>query len=148
MLEYKDLLERCDITDEDCSKEVTEKHLDKICSFLCVNWRQLPSYLEMKANVVTTVDCEQVKEAEKKRMFFLEWCQKKGPDATYKALIIALLEKEHVKDAANVCKLLQKKDQDSSEPCLQSHCYSSVVLWVQLSYGGVSKGKHIKFSTQ
>lgn len=114
MSDYQDLLERYDIADEDCSKEITEKHLGMICSFLCVDWRQLPSCLDMKASVAQKIDRERVSEDEKERMFFSKWLQNKGSGATYKTLINALLEKEDMQDAESVCKLLQKNHQDSS----------------------------------
>ncbi len=53
------------------------------------------------------IDYGQRSEREKRQSFFKEWKQRKGSNATYKALVSALLKINHRDDAEYLCRLLQ-----------------------------------------
>lgn len=104
--EISSFLKKFNLTEEDCNKEVSNSHLDKISSSSCEKWRWLPHYLEMADIVSKDSDRNHAREDEKRRDFFCEWKQKKGFSATYMMLIGALLKIGCKQDAASVCRLL------------------------------------------
>lgn len=109
------LMERYNLTEEDCNKQVSNSHLEEISRSLCKHWISLPSHLEMQSFVLGDSDYEG---EEEKRLwkynFFLVWKQKKGSGATYAKLISALLEIESTNDAERLCKLLQESSSSLS----------------------------------
>lgn len=95
------------LTEEDLKQEVSDSHVEKLSEYC--HWRRLPSHLDMKTTVVEDIDRNRllIDESEKRHNFFKKWKQAKGQTATYKALVIALLEINFRQDAESVCKLLQ-----------------------------------------
>ena len=80
-------------------------------------------------------------EDEKRATFFAKWKEAKGSDATYKALISALLEIGCAEDAECVCKLLkpaskhllstQPAPREVAQPSVNGMSNSrSLILWV------------------
>lgn len=100
------LLERYRLTVEDCSREVSDSHLDDISRYYSRDWKSLPPYLDIDRMVVE--DTKHIfGDREKRLEFFLQWKQIKGSDATYLQLVSALLSIKCRRDAEGVCKLLQ-----------------------------------------
>ncbi len=121
------LLEKFQLTDEDCDKQVSDRHLAELSRTHCRNWRQLPPYLYMASIVEHDIDCDSRGERKKREDFFKEWKEMKGSDATYKALIGALLKIGSRNDAEYVCQLLMRPS--SYRPALAApHHPSPVVL--------------------
>ena len=101
---------------------VTDKHVDTISRSFCRRWDLLPTYLEMDRDVASDIKKQhrEMEEEDKKRAFFFKWIEEKGSRATYKKLIIALLEINRVNDAEKVCKLLQPTPQLPQQLTLES----------------------------
>lgn len=51
------LLDKYQLQEEDCTKKVTNLHLDEISRSHCHKWRYLPARLEMDAIMVDYIDC-------------------------------------------------------------------------------------------
>ena len=66
----------------------------------------MPACLNLNSIVAEDIDRSPKSEEEKRHTFFSTWKQVKGSIATYKALIIALLEVDCAEDAESVCKLV------------------------------------------
>ena len=134
----RSMLKRYSLTEESCDVQISDKHLGDISRSNCRKWRELPSRLEMDAIVVGDIGRKPVDEDEKRATFFAKWKEAKGSDATYKALISALLEIGCTEDAECVCKLL-KPDPLSTQPAPREFTQPSfngmsssrsVILWV------------------
>lgn len=106
--EWSHLVERFQLTEENCDRQVSDSHLEDISRSFCSRWRSLHSYLELEDLVVRDIDREHKEEEEKRNDFFFAWKQKKGSHATYRKLICALLKIEYRNDAEKVCKLLMR----------------------------------------
>ena len=93
---------------EDSDKQIGDKDIDKISQSCGFPYGRLSSYLGMKQ--VCAQDAKQDGKSEPdRRAGLLEgWKQLKGSDATYRALIAALLEMERRDDAEVICKLLKE----------------------------------------
>ena len=102
------LMEHYCLLEEDCSKQISDSHLQKISLSCCKKWRFLPACFKMEEIIAEDIDREPKGEDEKRFSFFKQWQQERGSDATYKALISALLEISCRQDAEKVCELLQK----------------------------------------
>ena len=102
------LMEHYKLLEKDCNTQISDSHLQKISQSCCKKWRSLPSYLKMEDIVASDIDYESKGEEEKRHAFFKQWKQKRGSNATYIALISALLEISCRQDAEKVCELLQK----------------------------------------
>ena len=102
------LMEQYQIPEEDCNRQIRDIHLEEISQSHCEKWRSLPSHLKMKTIIKKDIDRESKSEDEKRLAFFERWQQERGSDATYKALINALLKISCRQDAEKVCELLQK----------------------------------------
>lgn len=100
------LLEKMKLTEDCCNSPVSTQHLEDISSSHCGQWRKLPSRLGLNTIVVDDICRKPVDEEEKRTSFFKKWHEMKGSDATYKALIRALLGIGCVSDAESVCKML------------------------------------------
>lgn len=96
------------VTVEDCSKQVSDSHLEEISRSCCEKWRSLPSYLDLPKLMSADIDREHIGEEERRNSFFSTWKLKKGSDATYRKLIYALVKIECRHDAEKVCKLLKE----------------------------------------
>lgn len=105
---YQAILKHYKLTETNCARPVSDGHLADISQSHCEHWRLLPSKLEMKSIVAKDIDREQKHENEKRLAFFEQWRQERGSDATYKCLILALLEIKCREDAESVCKILAK----------------------------------------
>ena len=110
--EVSSLLEHYGLTEEECNKVVSDRHLDKISLSHCGGWRALPSHLGLPSILVEDIDKSPLEQKEKRQKFFRDWKQRRGFNATYRSLIIALLETNHRGDAESVCQLLK----DSAPP--------------------------------
>ena len=91
---------------EHVNQKVSDMHIEEISRCYCSQWRRLYSYLEMDKIVCSDVDRMSMSEKEKRHIFFSEWSQRKGCDATYSRLLYALLKTGCREDAEGVCKLL------------------------------------------
>ena len=76
--------------DEAFNKQISDHHLVEIADAHCTKWRLLPPALGLENTMRDDIDCKPVDEREKQYDFLKEWKQRKGADATYKALISAL----------------------------------------------------------
>ena len=103
------LLAHYDLTEDDCSAEISTKCLEKISHSLCGEWRNLPSGLDMEDIVKQDIDRNPrfSEEKQKRQAFFEEWNKQKGSAATYRKLISALLDIDCRKDAEGVCEILK-----------------------------------------
>lgn len=102
------LLRHYKLTEGDCTASVSDKHLGEIS---CKNWRLLPPYLTLTTSettevVVSDLERDYKTEEERRTGFFRKWKMRKGFEATYIALINALLEINCREDAEGVCKLV------------------------------------------
>lgn len=105
----RSFLEHYALTENDWDKQMTESHLDTFSRLYCTRWRLLPSCLEMRSNIVETInqDVSIAGEIAKRIEFFRQWKQMKGFKATYGKLIHALVEIDCRDDAGKVCELLK-----------------------------------------
>lgn len=103
----KSLMERYELTDEECSKQVSDKHLEELSRTHCSKWRRLPVHLDLDTIVQEDIDCIAIAEDDKRYKFFKEWKERIGNAATYKTLVAALLKIDCRNDAEYVCDLLQ-----------------------------------------
>ncbi len=101
------LLEGYSLTVANCSREVSDCHLDEISRLHSREWKSLPPYLGIPNIVAEDSSLSAGDPREKRLNFFLKWKQKKGSGATYLRLISALLKIQCKKDAESVCELLQ-----------------------------------------
>ena len=91
----EDLLKNFGLTEGTCEREVEEVHLADLSRILGRGWRALPSRL----GVFQT-------EQEEKHAFLSQWKDVKGCEATYKALVSALLDIHCSEEAKGVCRML------------------------------------------
>lgn len=110
------LMERYQLKDEDCNKQVSDKHLEELSRTHCLKWSRLPAYLGMDTTMVEDIERKRVDEDEKRHIFFKKWKEKNGSAATYKTLIAALMNVDCREDAEYVCELLQSRKNMTSEP--------------------------------
>ena len=98
------ILRLFNLTHEDLRKKVSHKHVGK---FKCEWWR-LPAYLDMDPKIKDDIERNRglTDEPMKRQNFFEQWKHLNGENATYEALVNALLECERRADAEDVCKLL------------------------------------------
>ena len=115
MMRY--LMEHYGQTEQDCSKVVSELHLDSFSRCCCTRgtWKALAPHLEIERAVVDDIDRRQVADEEKRSIFFYQWKQMKGSDATYMRLVAALLKTKHRLDAEELLKMLQGSSSSSSK---------------------------------
>ena len=103
------------LTEEDVDKQITDKHIEVISRFRCRKWRFLYAHLDLASIGVEDIDHMQVDEDQKRSLFFTNWKEKKGSEATYKRLISALLTMECREDAESVCDLLKQQQQQQNQ---------------------------------
>ena len=101
-----DLMRLYELNEGDCSKPISGNHLDEISRTLCGGWRSLPTHLGMPEIAVKDLERDFKIENERRNGFFFQWKEMQGSAATYKKLIIALLDIKCREDAEGVCKLL------------------------------------------
>ena len=102
------LMQHYQLQEEDCIKEISDAHLQKMSQSHCRKWRSLPPYLKMDGIIADDIDRALKEEDEKRFAFFKRWKEMRGSDANYRELIYALLEISCRHDAESACELLQK----------------------------------------
>ena len=95
------------LTHQDCNKVISDQHLQTFSQSQCEKWRYLPSYLTVPVIYVSDTEREYLKEAERRYSFFNKWKLEKKEEATYYALICALLKINSADDAEQLCQLLK-----------------------------------------
>ena len=111
------LLEQYGLTETDCSKLISDTHLDSISHSCCAGgaWKGLTTHLEMDRAVAKDIDRRNAEDGEKRNIFLHKWRQMKGSKATYTKLVSAMLKIEHKLDAEKVLKLLQVSTSSSTQ---------------------------------
>ena len=106
--ELDSLLATHEVARENSNQQISDKDIDKISQSCGFPYGRLSSYLGMKR--VSAQDAKHDGKSEPdRRVSLLEaWKQMKGSDATYKALIAALLEMERRDDAEIICNFLKE----------------------------------------
>ena len=95
------------------NQQVSDGHILKFSGSYGSKWKLMPACLNLKSIVAEDIDRSPKSEEEKRYTFFSTWKQVKGSSATYKDLIIALLEIGCGEDADRVCELVpQFQEQD------------------------------------
>lgn len=136
---------------EQCNEPISSLHLNEIALSYCAKWRFLPPPLGLEYIAAQDIDRGTGNEEDKRLAFFLKWKHAKGPKATYRRLIEALLAIKCRADAEGVCKLLasskdpQKQQevvrQTSNEPLPQTHWRKWIYMgmwlrvWLRLILG-------------
>lgn len=100
-----------ELAEDDWDKKISDSNLDRISLNCCSNWKLLPSQLELESIIVNDIEKSKtaITETDKRLEFFRQWKEKKGFGATYKKLVIALLNIDQRQDAECVCKLLKQE---------------------------------------
>ena len=83
---------------------VSGEDIQEVSKFL--QWRRVAPYLELNQSEFEEIDSDGKNEQEKRRNTLLKWKGKFAFKATYKKLIMALLESGRADHAEEVCKLL------------------------------------------
>ena len=96
---YEELLRHHELTEEDCCRPISDKHLELFSLSLCNCWKMLPAFLGITAQ---DVDLDSGEQEKTRHRFLLSWKQSEGSLATYKKLITSLLELECAQDANEV----------------------------------------------
>ena len=104
------LLNRFNLDEGECNREVTKGHLEELCKTNFAQWRLLPPPLALDVESISVDDIERsaVEEYDRKLSFFYQWKHMKGTAATYRKLILSLLATKCEEDASNVCKILKR----------------------------------------
>ena len=95
------------------NQQVSDGHILKFSSSHGSKWKLMPAPLDLKNIVAEDIDRAPKSEEEKRHTFFTTWKQVKGSFATYKALIIALLEVDCQEDAESLCRLVPQDPQNA-----------------------------------
>ena len=95
------------LTAEDCDKQVTDVHLEELTRAHFGKWRFLPPHLGLNNTMKDDIDRKPGDEREKRNNFLIEWKNRMGAKATYRALINGLLKIECKSDAEFVYQLIQ-----------------------------------------
>lgn len=100
------ILQHHGLEEASLNKEISRKYFTELSSFL-VEWRQVAPILDLDYAEVTAIEENHVGNARMMRIGFLErWKQKSG-NATYGALMKALLRIKERADAQGVCEVLK-----------------------------------------
>ena len=105
---FQGLINHYGLTEEDCNKQVSGVHLEKISRSCCENWFRLTVHLGLEIGVAKSIKRSQTDEEQKGYDLLLRWEDEKGHDATYSQLIKALLTINSKQDAEKVCTELCK----------------------------------------
>ena len=95
------------LTERDCDHIISDSHLRKFARSNCGRWKILAPELKVKNIEVSDVERDYKEEKEKRVGFFMRWKQSAGTSATYRSLILALLEIGERQDAESLCKLMK-----------------------------------------
>ena len=101
------LMAQYGISDAACDATVTELHMMEIIKKYGSRWKEMYMYLDIDKITVSDLKYAPGDEEDKRQCFFGIWKQQKGNDATYRALLTALLGVTSRDDAECVCKLMQ-----------------------------------------
>ena len=88
------LMKHFGLSEDDCKKKVSDRHIQWISSHSCEQWKKLPSFLGLETTVVSDLGKDFKTEEERRIGLLKKWKKMKGFDATYKVLIKALLDIE------------------------------------------------------
>ena len=106
------LREAYELTEQDCTRPIKDADLESISHSHCTYWRKLPTHLGVDKIIINDIDRSQLGSEEAKRSdFFSQWKNSRGSDATYKQLVVALLEINCRQDAEDVLKILKQSIQ-------------------------------------
>ena len=105
--EFDELIQYHQLTEEDCMKQVSDKHLVRFSRSHIGGWRQLPAFMELETAVAEGIYQGPGDDESKRYSFLLKWKQIRGHKATYKEFITALLMNQCTNDAGDVCKALK-----------------------------------------
>ena len=94
------------LTAEDSDKQVTDIHLEELTHSHCGKWRYLPPHLGLDNTMKDDIDRKFGDEREKRFNFLVEWKDRVGAEATYRALINGLLKIGCKSDAEFVHQLI------------------------------------------
>ena len=115
----------CGLSEQDLSKAVSDKDLERISRSCCKDWKSLPTHLELETFLVEDIEKSWADEREKRHNFLRQWKRIKGSRATYRQLVSALLEIGSVEDAEKVCAILKESGHWSGERSkIVASCYS------------------------
>ena len=110
------LLKRYGLTEKDCKRQITDKHLDLISRSCCKEWKSLPPYLDLETIEAEDICKNIADERGRRHGFLLKWKEIVGGScATYEKLIKALVSINCADDAEKVCKILNPRQGCSSE---------------------------------
>jgi len=116
----RDLMEHYNLSEECCNREITDIHISDFCLSGCTKWRLMAPNLGLTESDVSDIKHDSLNEEEMRPNFLFKWRNKKGRDATYTALINALLKLGCRKDAELVCQLLQQSIATPTQPSFVS----------------------------
>ncbi len=85
---------------------ISDSHLEEISNSHCSKWRHLPPHLGLGNIVKDDIDRNPGDERKKRYDFLVEWRNRKGAEATYKALVAALEKIDCHADAEYVKQLM------------------------------------------
>lgn len=104
---FSSIITKFGLTEGNCNKEISARLLEDFSRLHGENWRLLTSQLNLKNIIVKDIERDCVREEEKRIEFFKRWKKFAGCGATYKTLILALLEINERSDAESLCQFLQ-----------------------------------------
>ena len=109
--EAASLLTSYNLKEEHYNKEITRDHNIAFIKYYGRTWRNKYLYKHLVSNSKTIIsDIENKQghsEQDKRERFFLKWQEVRGSEATYAALVNALLKAKYEKGANYLCKVLQ-----------------------------------------
>ena len=106
--ELDSLLATHEVARENSNKKISDKDIDKISQSCGFPYGRLSSYLGLKQVCAQDAKQDGKSEPDRRAGLLEAWKQMKGSDATYRALIAALLEMERRDDAEIICNFLKE----------------------------------------
>ena len=82
-MEYSELIRQHELTEEDCSQQVSDDHLESLSRSHRKLWERLPAHLGRETTGAKDISQKLINEEEKRYNFLLSWKQIKGSRATY-----------------------------------------------------------------
>ena len=107
--QFYSLLEHYELTEKESNREMSNRNLNAISNSCCRRWRDLLAHLELPDILIEDLERNYAKEEERRYNFFSKWKEREGSGASYKRLVMALLDINCRDDAEKVLKIL--KDQ-------------------------------------
>ena len=90
---------------ENLNKQCSDQHLLEIGTF--VSWRDVgPCLFGIKIRDITDIDHDGYNEQDRRRKLLNLWVERNGSDATYSAIITAMLKAKKLDEAEKVRKLI------------------------------------------